>query len=682
MFRSSLASLSLSVWVIASCSSGTVTYDRELTAGPDLVQTQEDLPVETAVAALLANDTANDAAPVALAAVGPASLAGGTVVLENDRVTYSPPADFHGTDTFFYTLAADGADSVEGEVAVEVAPVNDDPLPADDLVTAREDTATTLDAAALVANDLDLDGDTLIVSDVDATSAEGGTVALSAAAPDGTVTYTPARDFFGLDSFSYTLGDAQGGANVATVNVYVAPLNDSPAGAADAVAADEDAVVTLSAAALVANDADIDGDPLTLTAVDAASAGSGQVVLSAGLVIYTPPANGSGQDTFSYTVSDPDGATSTAVVTVTLTPVNDGPVAAGDSVAGAEDTPLAIAEATLLANDTDVDLDTPAVTGVAATSARGAAVTRAGATITYTPPPELFGADTFEYTISDGVLSATATVTVTVAPQDDVPAADDENATVDEDGVVVIDVLAGDTGLGDGLGAVVIATPPASGSAVVQADHQIRYTPSADFNGSDAFTYTVSDADSPPDTDVGAVNITVSEVNDVPLAANDAASTTEDAFVDVDVLANDTGFGDEGLSAATVTIDLAPRRGSALVQSDLQTVRYTPAADFNGTDSFSYHATDGNGDDSSGVLVTVTVAAQDDVPAADDENAIVDEDGVVVIDVLAGDTGLGDGLGAVVIATPPASGSAVVQADHQIRYTPSADFNGSDAFTY
>ena len=285
--------------------------------------------------------------------------------------------------------------------------VNNDPLAMDDEAVTDEDTPVDIN---VLENDSDPDDDLLIVSDYDDTSAEGGMVDCTSA---GLCTYTPPTDFNGADTFAYTASDGYGGTDTATVTVTVNPITDPPVAVDDSATTDEDTPVTI---VVTTNDTDVDGtiDPATVTVVSGPSDGSVSVDPVSGDVTYSPDADYHGSDSFTYTVSDNDGATSNvATVTVTVTDVQDPPVAVDDSATTDEDTPVDI---DVLANDTDPDGDELTISDYDPSSTQGGTVDCASARLcTYTPPAGFNGADTFTYTASDGHGgSDTAIVTVTV----------------------------------------------------------------------------------------------------------------------------------------------------------------------------------------------------------------------------------------------------------------------------
>ncbi len=200
------------------------------------------------------------------------------------------------------------------------------------------------------------------------------------------------------------------------------------------------------------------------------------------------------------------------------------------------------------------------------------------------------------------------------------PAAVDDLAATAEEVAATIAVLGNDSDAdGDALTLASVSSP-AHGTAIANADGTISYTPAANYSGADSFSYTINDGQGGSAT--AAVSVTVTDVNDAPVAADDAASTSEDTPVAIAVLANDS----DGDSATLTPIVVSgPANGSATVEADGR-ITYAPAANFNGTDSFTYKASDGAAE-SGVVTVTIAVEAVNDAPAAAADSYSLDEDG-------------------------------------------------------
>lgn len=257
---------------------------------------------------------------------------------------------------------------------------------------------------------------------------------------------------------------------------------------------------------------------------------------------------------------------------------------------------------------------------------------------------------------------------------DTLPVANPDSIAVVEDTPISFDVLGNDSGLSDTPVTVAIATPAAHGTLMVNADNTISYTPAPDYVGPDSFTYTVTDADGQSSTTT--VTIAIANLDDLPVAVDDAASTDEDNAVIIDVLANDSGLGD---SPSTVLLATSPLHGVAVVNPN-GTITYTPAADYHGADSFTYSITDADGDIAT-ATVLVNVDSADDLPVATNDTGTTNEETPTTLDVLANDLALGDAPVSVSVGAP-AHGEAVVNPNGTVTYTPRRDFFGTDTFTY
>ena len=224
---------------------------------------------------------------------------------------------------------------------------------------------------------------------------------------DETVSYTPASNFNGSDSFDYTVADGQGGTDTATVSVDVTTDNNSPIAVDDSATTDEDITGTIN---VLSNDTDVDGDALTVDISTQPTNGS-VVINTDETVSYTPASNFNGSDSFGYIVSDGQGGTDTATVTVTVIAVQDAPIAVDDIVITSPDVAVII---DVLSNDEDPDGDSLTVNSVTQ-PANGSVVMIADETLSYMPVSNFNGVDSFSYTVADGQGNTdTATVTVTV----------------------------------------------------------------------------------------------------------------------------------------------------------------------------------------------------------------------------------------------------------------------------
>ncbi|MFD0917586.1 Ig-like domain-containing protein, partial [Pseudahrensia aquimaris] len=249
---------------------------------------------------------------------------------------------FTGDATFDYTVEDEDGLTDTGSVTVAVSDNTVDAV--DDDIGTRQDTPVTI---PVLDNDVDPDGDTFEVTDFDTTTANGGTVTQNA---DGELVYTPAPGFSGSDTFEYTITDAKGNTDTATVSVHV---DENTTNAVDdARNAEFETPLVID---VLANDNDPEGDTFTVTDFDSTSANGGTITENAdGTLTYTPAAGFEGEDTFEYTITDEFGATDTATVTICVLESALPPVAEDDTGTTDNDTPVVL---DLLGNDDDPDGD-------------------------------------------------------------------------------------------------------------------------------------------------------------------------------------------------------------------------------------------------------------------------------------------------------------------------------------
>jgi len=460
-------------------------------------------------------------------------------------------------------------------------------------------------------------------------------------------------------------------------------VNDPPVAGDDTASVAEDGSAVIN---VPGNDSDPDGNLNlgSVSIVDPPDHGTVSVNPVTGQVTYEPGPNFNGTDTFTYEICDSSGLCDTASVTVSVTAVNDPPVANDDSTSTPEDTQVVVL---VIDNDFDVDgnLDPTTVTITSTPSNGTASVDPVTGAVTYVPAPHFNGTDTFSYQVCDtGGLCDTATVRVNVGPTDDPPVATDDTGTVFEDGVTTIDVVANDRDPDGNLDptTVVVVAPPAHGTySVDPVTGAITYAPDENYSGIDTLTYQVCDTDGECDTAV--VTITVLPVDDAPVARDDSASTPEDTPVVVNVPGND--FDPDGnLTLGSVSIVDPPDHGTVSVNPVTGQVTYEPGPNFNGTDTFTYEICDSSGlcDTAS---VTVSVTAVNDPPVARDDSASTPEDTPVVVNVPGNDFDP-DGnltLGSVSIVDPPDHGTVTVNpVTGAVTYEPDPNFNGTDTFSY
>jgi hypothetical protein len=622
----------------------------------DSATTDEDMSVDIDV---LGNDSDPDGDALSVSAIPTPPTHGSAVINGDDTVTYTPDADYNGTDSFTYTVS-DGSLTDEATVSITINPVNDAPTATDDSATTNEDVSVDIN---VLGNDSDIDGDALSVSAIPTPPTHGSAVING----DDTVTYTPDADYNGTDSFTYTVSDGSL-TDEATVSITINPVNDAPAFTSTPVTSAQIGKTYN----YTATTSDVDGDAVTLTAptlpawLTFTDHGDGTGTLSG-----TPDSTDIGAHDVTLAIDDGNEETAEQSFTITVS-TNTDPSATNDSAITDEDTPAII---DVLDNDSDPDGDTLEVTSVSDPD-HGSASINGNDTITYTPDANYNGPDSFTYTISDGSGGTdSATVTVTVTAVNDAPTAVNDTTSVNEDAPIAINVIANDTDVdGDDLSVSIVTAPP-NGTAVNNHNGTITYTPDADYNGPDNFTYTLSDGSL---TDEATVSITVNPVNDAPAFTSIPVTSAREGEAYSYTATTKEVDGD----ALTLTAPILPTWMNFTDHGDgTGTLSGTPGSMDGGTHDVTLKADDGNGgtaEQSFTVTVSINLA-----PSATNDTTATNEDTLVEIDVLANDSDPdGDALTIISVTTPENGTADIIDSDARIRYTPVTDFFGEDSFTY
>ncbi len=657
------------------------------------------------VVQVLANDTDIDVGDtkrvVSVDSVGVRGIvqipSGGTAVLFSPNNAYGYlRAGETAVETITYTMAdAAGAQST-ATLVVTVTGTNSAPVAVADNASVSENASSTL--LDVLVNDTDVDvGDTKIVLSVygdgypadwyvvctygvcapmtiPAVPAIQGSVTV---APDGHgVIYSPGNAFQYLragqsvtERFTYTMADSAGAIATTWVTVTITGANDAPIAAPDSpIVAKNSAPVTIN---VLANDSDADaGDTKTVLSLDTStllgtatiSAGGTSVIYSVGTSFLDLQPGQVAIETFSYTMSDAAGAQSTASVTVRINGTNSAPIAIADVGTAIENgEPLTI---DVLTNDTDEDLgDSKTVIAVNGTGLLGAVSVAPGGTAVIYTVGNAFqslahgatASESFTYTMRDSLgAQSTATVQVTVTGANDAPGAVENTATASEDGPpITIDVLANDSDLdaGDSMQIVSILGNNLQGSIAIAPDEaSIIYSVGDAFQSlragataTEVFSYTMRDAAGA--TSTANVTVTITGVNDSPVAMENVFTITEDAMATtLAVLANDTD-PDVGDTERVIAVNTQDLLGTATIAAGGTEVIYSAGTAFQhliagqtATETFTYTMADAFGALSTASVV-VTITGITDGPTANNDLVTAMEDGgPIVIDVLANDT--------------------------------------------
>jgi hypothetical protein len=687
--------------------------NRQPTADSQSVQTDEDL----AAAMTLTGDDGDDGVEQALSFAIVDAPQHGTLTGFNPatgQVTYTPDPNYNGPDSFTFTVTDDDTaggharTSDPATVTLTVLPINDAPTASAQSVATPEDTATLI---TLSADDGDAGVDQSLVFAIVAGPQHGTLTGFNPAT--GQVTYTPDPNYNGPDSFTFTVTDdaSAGGpgltSTAATVSIDIAPVNDPPAAAAQSVSTEEGLSVNIT---LAGSDGD-DGveQALTFAIVDAPQHGTLSGFNPAtGQVLYTPDADYHGPDSFTFTVTDdgtaggPALTSAAATVSISVDQSNARPIAHAQSVSTAEDVPLAIA---LTGEDGDDDVEQALTFAIVIGPKHGqlSGFNPLTGQVTYTPGAGFNGSDDFTFIVTDDdtaggdpQISTPALVVIEVAPQNDPPLGDAQSVATDEDEPVSITLTGsdGDPEAGQAL-TFAILDGPSHGtlSGFDPATGEVLYTPDENFNGSDSFTFVVTDDDTaggePLDSQPVSVSIQVDPVNDSPVALAQSVTLDEDTSIMVQL----TGDDSDPELAQTLTFTLVSGPSHAAIMGFNPAngkLSYLPLEGFNGVDTITFTVTD---DDTAGgdpltspeATLTLTIIPVNDTPSADGQALETDEDEPLAIQLTGTD---GDGeleqTLTFAVVDPPQHGtlSGLDPATGEVLYTPDPDYHGPDSFTF
>nr|WP_253181365.1 tandem-95 repeat protein [Vibrio parahaemolyticus] len=523
----------------------------------------------------------------------------------------------------------------------------------------------------LLSNVDDEDKDTLSVENLIIDKGNGTLVDNG----DGTWTFTPQIDDDTEVSFTFDIIDDEDLVVSGSANLDILPINDAPNAENDVITTGEDTAVTID---VLVNDSDVEGDVLSIQSASVPSE-QGSVDIVDGKLVFTPAENFNGEATITYIVTDGD-LTDEAKVTVTVTPVNDSPVAVDDTTSIQEDTAVTI---DVLTNDTDVDGDKLSIESASVPKEQGTVEVVDGKLV-FTPAENFNGDAEITYTVTDGELTDEAKVTVTVNPVNDAPTIKVEAVeSITEDAVstdtVVATLTVRDTDTPEDQ--LTVSLENNSNGYFVLVGDEVKLTQAGvdavnndELNLKDlTISASVSDGVNPTASD--SDSLIVNRVNDAPTVENaiadqelseDFATYTidlNDAFKDSDSALN---FSVSGNSNVLVSIE----NGIATI---------SPTADWNGSETLTFTATDPSGESVS-QTVNFTVAPVADIVA---DKATVVEDTPTIIKVLGNDTFEGDDkVVSLDTNNGPANGTVSVNPDGSVTYTPNDNYHGADSFTY
>ncbi|MGP6149924.1 tandem-95 repeat protein [Priestia flexa] len=575
----------------------------------------------------------------------------GTAVVNPDGTyTYTPNANFNGTDNFFVLVSDSNGGQAVSTITINVLPVNDPPIAPNVIeVVTNEDTAITS-----AVNAVDPDGDPLLYTLENA--AVNGTAVVD---PQGSFLYTPNLNYSGPDTFTIRVTDTAGNFIIVNVNVTVVPVNDPPIVPNYQYTILEDIILINQVFAT-----DVDGDPLTYSLAYQGSNGVATVNAD-GSFTYIPNPNFVGEDNFGVTVSDGQGSTVLSIITITVTPVDDPPIAPNEIMISTPE------ETTVTSKIVATDPEGLPLTYIIEDAPLNGTVTiDNNGVFTYTPNENFTGGDTFTVRITDaGGNYVITTVLMMVTPVEQPPVVPNYSITTLQNQSITGTVVGMDPN-GD-LITYSLGQPSQNGIVTVSPDGNFIYTPNTDYVGSDLFTVILEDTTGL--TATSFVNVTITPVNRTPVTNDFTVNTPENTPV-----SGQTPGVDLDGNPITYSISGPPFNGTLTVDSVTGVYTYTPNSGFVGIDSFTIELRDNAGGVAQS-LGTVNVISTNLPPTVNDLS-IATQQGLPATGQLIGTDPDGNPI-RFRLNLEPLNGSVVVNSDGTFTYIPNIGYIGTDNFS-
>lgn len=481
-------------------------------------------------------------------------------------------------------------------------------------------------------------------------------------------------------TYQYTLsGENTSGTVTTTTNTFNTLACAIPVALDDTQTLDENSSTTFD---IRSNDSDDDTLTSNLTISTASSAPSNGTVTNNndGTITYNHNGSETTTDSFNYIVSDDTGGSDTGTVTITITPVNDTPIAITDTATVAENGNI-----TFNIRDNDSDPETNnnnlIVTNLS-TPLNGVVINNNNGTVTYTHDGSETTNDSFTYTINDSTIDSNAvTVTIIVTPVNDLPVATNDSQTLAENGSATFDIRVNDTDTETTTAnlTVSILSLPTNGNVTNNNNGTVTYTHNGSETTNDSFTYTITDASG--GTNIGTVTLNITPVNNVPVAIADSTTVDENSSTTFNIRNNDSD-AETDTSNLIITNVSAPLNGAVINNND-GTVTYTHNGSETTNDSFTYTINDGT-TNSASTAVTITVNPINDVPIANADSATVAEGGSNTLFIRLNDTDAETVTASLTVTnlSTPTNGVIVNNNDGTVTYTHNGNETTSDSFTY
>ena len=489
---------------------------------------------------------------------------------------------------------------------------------------------------------------------------------------EDTIKYVPHPDYNGRDRLTYIVCDSEPQCDTVSMCIYIAPVNDPPEAFDDYFQTPEEIPDVFDPGN---NDYDVDGDELIITLLTQPHLGYAESI-SNSLVDYTPYYNKNGLDSIQYMICDQEPLCDTAWMYIQVLPVDEIIHCIDEDSINYEVLPLTKEKDYVVDgfNLRTIEVFYNQLSNVHPPTS-GATTSLLGDTaFLYTPPVNWHGLDTMLIDICyDWGVCITDTIFITVKPVDDPIVAVDDQVSLSENDSTIIEIIINDSNPDGGAVSIAILDPPNNGTSKLDST-ALEYIPSEHYYGPDSMTYEICNSFGSCDT--ANVFITVTFINDPPVAINDIDTTEEDHPILLYPINNDSDPEDDTL---LITILSQPENGTVTIDSD-SSLLYTPNNNEYGQDSIQYMICDmGALCDTAWIMITVNAVA-DPVVAIDDIINLSENESTQV-EITINDSNPDGGTITLTIIEPPVNGVATVDSNI-INYTPTTDYYGIDSLVY
>ena len=574
----------------------------------------------------------------------------GTSVIDTNKLITFTPNHYHGSSTIIVTASTETSiTSITQDITfnITINSINDPPIFNDGSFSTDEDVTTTFDLATLTSDE---ENDLLTYTII--TPPNKGSVSI-----EGSVlTFIPTLNLHGSDSIEISVSDGNL-SSTSTISITINPINDAPVFNDGSFSTDEDVTTTFDLSSLTS---DVDSNSLTYTIITPPTKGTASI--DGSVLTFVPTLNLHGSDSIEVSVSD--GNLSTSTISITINSINDPPVFNDGSFGTDEDVTTTFDLSTLTS---DVENDSLTYTIITEPSKGSASIE--GSILTFVPTLNLHGSDSIEVSVSDGNLSSTSTISITINSINDAPVFNDGSFSTDEDVTTTFDLSSLTSDVDSNSLTYTIITPPTKGTASLDGS-VLTFVPTLNLYGSDSIEVSVSDGNL---SSTSTISVTINSINDPPVFNIGSFSTDEDVTTTFDFI--NINFRCEN-DVLTYTIITPPSKGSASINGSILT--FVPTLNLHGSDSIEVSVSDGNLSSTS--IISVTINPVNDPPTINNGSFSTNEAEPKLFDLLTLNANDVDSNSLTyIIKTQPSKGTASIN-DTTITYTSFENEYGADSF--